>query len=649
MDTVNWREWGIEPGYLDALERWQTSPVKSLELVRQAMTNRPPPSGPTYRDVWVIGHGETRAIREPSQLRLEDGTVEPSGAYLRRDLPFGYHELESDESGERTRIVVTPGQCWLPDDLSTWGWAVQLYALRSKKSWGMGDLGDLRALARWSSARLGAGMMLVNPFHAPLPTLPQQPSPYYPSSRLYRNPLYLRIEEVPGARERVRELAHLANAGRSLSGTSRIDRDATFALKIRALEAIFARFKGSKSFDAYAAREAPFLESYATFSVLAEVHGNDRRAWPKVFSRPEGEGLRRFRQKHARRVRFHAWIQWLLDEQLKRAGREIPLVGDLAVGADPGGADAWIWQDLFAPGMDVGAPPDEFNTLGQNWGLKPFDPARLRLVGYEPIVRIVRSAMRHMGGIRLDHVMGLFRLFWIPQAKKPKDGAYVRYPALDLLGIVALESMRAKAVVVGEDLGTVEDEVRSELAHRKMMSYRVLWFEEGTPEEYPAQALAAVTTHDLPTIAGLWSGSDVARQRALNLAPNEKGTRAQRRALAKMTGVKPGAPIDQVILKTHEALARAPSVLLAPTLDDALGVADRPNMPGTIDEYPCWCLPLPKLLEEIVVDPRLPRIAKALAARRGRKAGNLTAGNVTATSAKPRRSPRAKTRAKRKG
>jgi 4-alpha-glucanotransferase len=619
MNTVNWRSWGIEPGYEDALENWQTSPRASLALVKESMTGRAPPVGPTYRDVWVLDEGETRAIAERADLHLEDGTVEPAGSYLRRDLPLGYHELENVETGERTRIIVTPGRCWLPDDLSSWGWAVQLYALRSKKSWGMGDLGDLRALARWSKARLSAGMLLVNPLHAPLPTLPQQPSPYYPSSRLYRNPLYLRIEEVPGARALGDELAKLAAAGKALIGTARIDRDAVFALKMSALERLFRAFRGSPSFDAFAAREAPLLDTYATFSVLAEVYGNDRRSWPRAYASPNGRAVRTFKRKHARRVRFHAWLQWLMDEQLRRAGREIALVGDLAVGADPGGADAWIWQDLFAPAMDVGAPPDEFNTRGQNWGLKPFDPHRLRLVGYEPLVRIIRSAMRHMGGVRLDHVMGFFRLFWIPQGKSPKHGVYVRYPALDLLGIVALESVRARAIVVGEDLGTVEDEVRSELEFRKMLSYRVLWFESKPPEAYPKQALAAVSTHDLPTIAGVWTGSDLQKQRDLRLAPNEKGTRAMRRSLAKMTGSGERTPIDRVVLKTHEALARAPSVLLAPTLDDALAVEDRPNMPGTVDEYPCWCLPLPRTLEQITADPRLPRIAKALARRTRRR------------------------------
>jgi 4-alpha-glucanotransferase len=249
----------------------------------------------------------------------------------------------------------------------------------------------------------------------------------------------------------------------------------------------------------------------------------------------------------------------------------------------------------------------------------PFDPGGLRGAGYEPFIRIVRSAMRHMGGIRLDHVMGFFRLFWIPAGHKPKDGVYVRYPALDLLGIVALESVRAKAYVVGEDLGTVEPEVRAELAHRRLLSYRVLWFEKGRPETYPKNALATATTHDLPTIAGLWSGSDLEMQRRLDLAPNEEGTKALRRSLAKLTGSSLRARPDDVIRKTYAALSRAPSLLLTPTLDDALAVEDRPNMPGTIDEYPSWRIPLPSTLEQIMKDSRVQRVAQIMAGRAGRR------------------------------
>jgi 4-alpha-glucanotransferase len=612
MTSANWRKWGIEPGYLSALGNVINSPDASLEIVRRAMARAARRGRPAYRDVWVVERGDTRAILEPSQLRLEDGTHLAVGAHLPRDLPLGYHELEDQGTGERTRLIVTPGQCYLPDDLSTWGWAVQLYAVRSKRSWGMGDLGDLATLGRWSAQKLGAGMLLVNPMHAPLPTPAQQPSPYYPSSRLFRNPLYLRIEDVPGADRLGSKLEPLVQAGRELNGAARIDRDAIFRLKMRALAQIFAKAGRADAFDRYRAREAPWLELYATFSTLVERHGANWRAWPRDLRRPGGAAVNRFRRAHQQRVRFHEWLQWLIDEQLSRAGRAIPLVGDLAVGVDAGGADAWLWQDMFTERMGVGAPPDHFNTLGQDWGLLPFDPSGLRGAGYEPFIRIVRSAMRHMGGMRLDHVMGLFRLFWVPAGKKPKDGVYVRYPALDLLGIVALESVRARAYVVGEDLGTVEPEVRAELAYRRLLSYRVLWFEKGRPETYPKNALATATTHDLPTIAGLWSGSDLAMQQRLHLAPNEQGTEALRRSLAKLTGCASRARADDVIRKTYAALARAPSLLLTPTLDDALGAEDRPNMPGTIDEYPSWRIPLPLTLEQIMRDPRPRRIAKTM-------------------------------------
>jgi 4-alpha-glucanotransferase len=614
MPSENWRNWGIEPGYLSALGEWCTSPQASLVTVARAMAKVVRRAGAAFSDVWVLGPGETRAVIEPSELRLEDGSVLAVGSHLPRDLPLGYHELEGRETGEKIRVIVAPAQCYLPEGLFTWGWAVQLYAARSKRSWGMGDLGDLTTLGRWS-LRLGAGMMLVNPLHAPLPSPAQQPSPYYPSTRLFRNPLYLRVQDVPGADRLGRELEPIARAGTAQNREERIDRDAIFALKMRALATIFARFEGSPAFERYRAREAPFLGLYATFCTLVEERGPNWRKWPRDLRDPHHAAVARFARSHAKRVRFHEWLQWLLDEQLRRAGRSIPLLGDLAVGVDGGGADAWLWQDVFTEKMGIGAPPDHFNTKGQDWGLLPFDPNGLKAAGYEPFIRIVRSSMRHMGGMRLDHVMGLFRLFWIPTGKKPKDGVYVRYPALDLLGIVALESARAKAYVVGEDLGTVEPEVRAELAFRRLLSYRVLWFEKGPPETYPKDALATATTHDLPTIAGLWSGSDLKVQQRLDLAPNEAGTNTMRRSLAKLTRSSLRAGVDGVIHETYTALARAPSLLITPTLDDALSAEARPNMPGTIDEYPSWRIPLPQTLEQITKDPRPRRIAKAMRRR----------------------------------
>jgi 4-alpha-glucanotransferase len=283
------------------------------------------------------------------------------------------------------------------------------------------------------------------------------------------------------------------------------------------------------------------------------------------------------------------------------------------VGVDPGGADAWLWQDVFALDMAVGAPPDEFNTLGQDWGLPPFDPWRLRAAGYGPFVETIRSSLRHAGGLRLDHVMGLFRLFWIPRGGSPADGAYVRYPASELLDIVALECRRAGAYVVGEDLGTVEDQVREEMAARDILSYRLLLFEDRPPPQYPERAMAAVTTHDLPTIAGLWTGSDLDDQRRLGTEPNVESTEAMCRRLQHMTGVPADAPPDEAVARLYGALGSSPCMLLAAALDDVLAVAERPNMPGTVDSWPNWSIALPAPLEDLMADPRSRTIAGALA------------------------------------
>ncbi len=286
----------------------------------------------------------------------------------------------------------------------------------------------------------------------------------------------------------------------------------------------------------------------------------------------------------------------------------------VAMAAEESGLDElWLWEDCFAEGLRVGAPPDLFATEGQDWGLPPFVPWKLRAAGYEPFIQTIRTSLRHAGGLRVDHVMGLFRLYWIPLDGAQSDGAYVRYPASDLLDILALESQRAGAFVVGEDLGTVEDSVRQELAERQILSYRLLWFEPGAPERYPHHALAAVTTHDLPTIAGVWTGADLAAQRDIGLSPNEVGQAELRRRLQERAGVGPEAPVPVVATGAYRALARAPSRVLMATLDDALGVVERPNMPGTTDQWPNWSLALPAPLEEIESNTTVAAVAEALA------------------------------------
>ncbi|MDQ3896809.1 MAG: 4-alpha-glucanotransferase [Actinomycetota bacterium] len=603
-------EWGIQQRWQDATGEWHEAAPDTEARVLEAMgtdgEGSPPPGSTLF-----LSPGRRPSFDGPADLTLEDGEVVRVEGPLPADLPFGYHSLVSAEDGRRADLVVSPGRCPRPEDAPAWGWAVQLYAVRSSESWGMGDLGDLRRLGRWSARELDAGLILVNPLHAAHPTLPQSTSPYFPSSRRFRNPLYLRVEDVEGAGA-LEDLEALARAGRALNAERHIDRDAVFRLKMTALEQLWARFEGDPEFDRWRKAQGDSLADYAAFCVLAEDHGPDWRQWPERARHRDGADVAEVQRTQYGRWRFHQWLQWLVDRQLQAASADIHVMHDLAVGVDPAGADGWLWQDQLALDMAVGAPPDEFNTRGQSWGLPPFDPWRLRSAGYEPFIQTIRATLGHAGGLRLDHVMGLFRLWWVPRGESPEEGAYVRYPAADLLDIVALECHRAGAYAVGEDLGTVEDHVRTELADRGVLSYRLLWFEDGPPAEFPVQALAAVTTHDLPTIAGLWTGSDLHDQREIGLEPNEEGTQALRDKLQHVAGVDGDAPVDEVVTATYAALAEAPSMLLTAGLDDALGVEERPNMPGTVDQWPNWRIALPLPLEELEQDPRPRAVAAAL-------------------------------------
>lgn len=612
--------WGVDEGFHLVDGRWQPAPPETVAAILEAMGAHggdPPGDGPIFvRDGVPSRHpGPGRLVTEAGAEFQVAADTWPAG------LPLGYHTFTGDHDGSSRLVVVSPRACRLPHGRA-WGWAVQLYAVRSAASWGIGDLGDLRRLASWSRGELGAGLLLLNPLHASLPALPQTASPYFPSSRRFRNPLYLRVEDMPGAAELGGELAGLAQAGRRLNADRRIDRDAVYRLKSEAFERLFDRFTGDAGFDEFRASEGADLEWYGTFCVLDEQLGRPWTEWPERFRHPGNEAVAAFARKHERRVGFHAWLQWHLVRQLEPAAGEVALVHDLAVGVDPAGADAWLGQDVMALGMSVGAPPDEFNTRGQDWGLPPFDPWKLRAAGYEPFIRMVRAAMAPAagrrgpgaaGGVRLDHVMGLFRLYWMPRGGDPSAGTYVRYPAADLLDIVALESWRTGSFVVGEDLGTVEPSVRAELASRKVLSYKLLWFEAAPPPEWPEEALAAVTTHDLPTVAGLWSGSDVEAQRSIGLEPNEDALAGTRRHLQEVTGVAEDAPPEEAVAGAYAALGSSPCLLLTATLDDALGVEERPNMPGTLDEWPNWSIALPAPLEAIEGDDRLRRLARRLA------------------------------------
>ena len=600
------RAWGIEPGYHDYRGEWRaTSPETTAALLESMDTTGERPPEPI---AWVVRKDEGAWLGDDATIRLEDGgSIEVEGA-MPAVTPLGYHTLVHPDGREHP-LIVSPGFCFMPDDLRTWGWGTQLYSARSSRSWGIGDLSDLRRIGEWARSE-GAGMLLVNPLHAALPTDKQQTSPYTPSSRRFRNPLYLSIEGLPQATEAGIDLTGLIAQGRALNDNARIDRDAAYRLKMGALEAVYARAPRSDAFERFLVSGGDLLRRYATFVSLAERFGGGLSRFPADYAHPGSPAVARWQRDNEARIRFHAWVQWLLEIQLETAHDTIDVVHDLAIGVDPEGADAWIWQEVITPGVSVGAPPDEFNSLGQDWGLPPFDPWKLRASGYDAFIETIRSSLAG-AGLRIDHVMGLFRLFWIPAGATASEGAYVRYPFQDLLNILALESHRAQSYVVGEDLGTVEPFVREEMQRRDIMGYRVLWF-ENEPASFPELTMAAVTNHDLPTIAGLWTGSDLRMQQDLGLQPNVDGTIATRDRLRDSIGLADDAPVEEVVGRTYELLSRASSRILVPTLEDSIGVEERPNQPGSSDERPNWSLALPLPLEDLFEHPLPRRVARAL-------------------------------------
>jgi 4-alpha-glucanotransferase len=602
---------GIEARWRDAFGEQRRVDPEVRAALRAAIGLESAGSTP-LDPVRLAAPGE--ALPAGAELVLEGGTALGALQRLPRDVPFGYHRLRQ-QHGEQL-LILPPPRCHLPDSLRAWGWAVQLYAARSRQSWGIGDLGDLRRLAAWS-ASLGAGVLLTSPLGAPNPDPDPDPSPYYPSSRRFRDPLTLRVEAMAGYSDVAAELERLAAEARRLNPSRQIDRARVGDLKRRAFDQIWrAAGRGATAdpaFARYRAEMGPALRQWATYAALAERHGAAWGRWPVELQDPGSAAVARFAAEAAERVALHEWLQWQLDEQLAAAAAPLPLIGDLPVGFHPDGFDAWSWQGLLADGARIGAPPDRFNPAGQDWALPPFVPHRLRAAAYAPIIETLRAAMRHAGGLRIDHVLGLFRLWWIPRGGDPSRGAYVRYHGDELAAILAIESRRAGAIVIGEDLGTVQPGVRRALAARSILSTRLVLFERRAPHRYPRRTHAAVTTHDLPTVAGCWSGADLADQVAAGLSPDRAGLEALRRRLAGVAGLGRHTAVEAVVLALHRSLATAPSALVTATLEDALRVERRPNLPGTTrSQRANWSEALPAALEELEADPFVRELAEAL-------------------------------------
>ncbi|MGK2929627.1 MAG: 4-alpha-glucanotransferase [Acidimicrobiales bacterium] len=603
--------WGISDGHWGTDGDWHETAPETRAALRRSMGSTDGDEGPPNgHPVWVVPTGWGETLLSPCQLVLESGDDLGVVEKLSPDLPIGRHRLAPVDGGPTTLLIVRPRRCVQPPDRAV-ALAVQVYAARSEASWGIGDLRDLRMLGAWAASN-DVDLLATSPLHAPSPGTVPQPSPYYPSSRRFLSPLHITVDEVAGA-DRDEKVALLATEARGLLAERRIDREAVWAAKLPALKRLFdARGTAiDAEIESFRTRGGDDLQRWATYCAIAEAHPAPWPEWPSELRHPSNPAVARFAADHNDRVRFHAWLQWVADRQLHQVADVCPLIADLAVGVDPGGADAWSDQDMLALDARIGAPPDEFAADGQDWGLPPSIPHALRADGYESFARTIRANMRNGGGIRIDHVLGLFRTYWIPSDGDPARGAYVRSNAEELLAVLAIESERAGTFVVGEDLGTVGPGVRETLAANGVLGTRLVYFEDDPPEAWRSNVLGAATTHDLPTIAGVWTGADRRQREEAGLSAD--GTEQLRETVRRIAGESPD--VEGAICAVHEALAASPADIVVGNLDDVLAVEERPNMPGTIDEWPNWSIALPTSLDDLVDGPA-PATLRALTERR---------------------------------
>ena len=620
----------------------ETDTDRRRELARLAEQRR---AGQTPATIAVRVGAPARPVPGARMvISHEDNTRLAVRDELPPDLPAGWYEVEL-ANDQRATLIVAPQR--VPSFPPTWGWMVQSYALRSQRSWGIGDLGDVREFVAHTATAQGAGAVLLNPLHAPNLTHPVQPSPYSPSSRLFTNPLTLRIEDLQAYQFADPRVRGDVDALRVSPHTELIDHDLVWAAKRSALELLW------NAAGRPAPPMSPSLRDWATYCALAERHGARPSAWPVALRDVASPAVARARDELASRVALHAWVQQQCGIQLaavrdtaRAAGMELGVLHDLAVGVNPDGADAWALADVLATGATVGAPPDNFSPHGQDWGLPPWRPDRLAATGYAAVGEMTRAVLAHADGLRIDHVAGLWRLWWVPPGESPDRGTYVHYDAETMLAVLALEAHRAGATIIGEDLGTVEPEVTQALAERGMLGCAVSWFTRDetapgqpllTPDQWPARAAASLSTHDLPTAAGFLRGEHVRARAELGLLDDvvAEFAAAHREREELLTLLRSlgflttnnlnnsdpnngdlhngdAGELDEaaIIVAMHRLLAATPCQLKLISPYDVLAEPRQPNLPGTIDQYPNWRLPLPVTLEQLCGDPRVAAVTE---------------------------------------
>lgn len=664
-------------------ERWDR-PVPPVSVVRRGarigIVLALPSTALTTAHPWRLILEDGRKLRGESasgslyvtETAVRDGVpMARASLALPEDIPDGYHTFilgdDASDDGRRGMLVVAPAACWLPDAVSAgerlWGLNSQLYAVRSHTNWGMGDFADLAVVAS-HAARLGGDSVGLNPVHALFPSRPRDASPYSPSSRLFLNPLYINLEDMPEFPlcPKTREILADPAVKRRLDKAREsewVDYKAVFTLKHDIFDPLFQQFEEHTplarrhAFDAFVQQAGPRLRHFAVFQVLERRFApKPWRDWPEEYRRCTSPAVEAFARKHEKAVRFHMWLQFEADRQLGAAakaladgGGRIGLYRDLAVGVNSDGADTWMDQDAYAVTARFGAPPDDLGPLGQDWGLPPLNPRALRRAAYGPFIDMLRANMRHAGALRIDHAMALQHLFWIPPGHQAVDGIYVRYPMDDLMGIVALESHRARCMVIGEDLGTVPVGFRERMAAENILSYRILYFERWEngllhrPDVYPPMALATASSHDMAPVPGHWEAWDVLLRHKLGLARPDVSEEEDLAARAEDRRILVGALQDQtllpaafpttaplseaqtraLVLACHQFLARTPSALMLMNLDDLALETSQVNVPGTVDQYPNWSRRLHVDIEALMTGDYLAATAEAVARERRRR------------------------------